>query len=182
MRHRDLGPLGWEEKQEPWQKQVETVIKTCKLLRFKELGWAMKIYITPARIILRTILTLHIDQLHQSPSTGWKVKDAINNQCDSCRWFCIIIQRIQVRLRPPRGTEGEEILLVISVLPPWRLGQSRRCHPGWLSWHENGWRGNPALLSAVAPEGFPFFQERDTSNLCLTSAHHYCRAGTTVQP
>lgn len=153
---------------------METVIKTCKRLRFEELRWTMKIHIISARVILKTILSLHIDQLHQNPSTGWKVKAAISNQCDSCRWFCIITQRIQVRLRPPWGTEGEEILFVISVFPLWSLRASRRWHPGQFSGHENGWRGIPALLPAVAPADFPFFQERDTSNLCLTSAHHCC--------
>lgn len=48
---------------------------------------------------------------------GWKVKAAVSNKCDSCRWFCTIAQRIQVKLRPSRGTEEQEILLVISVCP-----------------------------------------------------------------
>lgn len=56
---------------------------------------------------------------------GWKVKAAINNPCDSCRRFCIISQRIQIRLRPSGGTEGEEIFFLINVLPLWRPWASR---------------------------------------------------------
>lgn len=159
MRDRDLGPLDWEEKKQ--QKQVGTAIKTCRLFRFKELSSAMKIFIIPAMVILRTTLSLHID----IRVLAWKVKAAISNQGDSCRCFCVITQRIQVRLRPPWGTEEQEILFITSVLPLWRLGTCRRWHPGWLSGQQNGWRGNPALQPAVSPVGFLFFQERDTTSL-----------------
>lgn len=160
---------------------MRTVIEACKLLSFMELRWMVQIYIILASTILRvfrkrTILSPHIDQLYESPSMGWKVKAAMSNQCDSCRWFCITSQRIQIRLRPSWGTEGEEIVCVTGVLPLWRLGQAEAhlkvtVPSSWLVVRTWEWVERKPSTAACCGSCRSWFLPGDTGSLCLAIAY-----------